>query len=227
MSLENDRVVEPLSRWIVEPSNCRADWKCHAAYILVSASTNFTFQWCCCSNRSDRLDSAPTAELNTPCSRSTPGDPLVSHMQRRRFTCKLIFNPNTANSLYGTALTLLSQQQVSSELSALSCLFGSFLVSFLLVFVFHYLFDYYANLLTIQMTIKGGNTLRLSFTKHVYGLWNLLLSLSLKQMWVLLYYIFFWVDLRRFLLPDWDLAVHKLCFSYKHCASSWKQIKVY
>lgn len=91
-------------------------------------------------------------------------------MQRRRFTCKLIFNPNTANSLYGTALTLLSQQQVSSELSALSCLFGSFLVSFLLVFVFHYLFDYYANLLTIQMTIKGGNTLRLSFTKHVYGL---------------------------------------------------------
>lgn len=104
------------------------------------------------------LRSAPTAELSPPCSRSTPGVPLATHTLRRRFTCKLIFNPNTANSLYGTALTLLSQQQVGSELRALCSLvsavfFGSFLVSFLLVSVFHYLFDYYANLLTIQMTI--------------------------------------------------------------------------
>lgn len=123
------KMTESSSRWVVEPSNCRADWKCHAAYILVSASTNFTFQWCCCSNRCDRFDSAPTAELNTPCSRSTPGDPSVSHMQRRRFTCKLICNPNTANSLYGTALTWLSQQQVSSELSALCSQLSFWLVS--------------------------------------------------------------------------------------------------
>lgn len=68
------------------------------------------------------LRSAPTAELSPPCSRSTPGVPLATHTLRRRFTCKLIFNPNTANSLYGTALTLLSQQQVGSELRALCSL---------------------------------------------------------------------------------------------------------
>lgn len=108
------------------------------------------------------LRSAPTAELRPLCSRSTPGVPFASHTLRRRFTCKLIFNPNTANSLYGTALTLLSQQQVSLELRALRSQLSLRLVSFLLVSVFHYLFDYYANSLTIQMTIIRSDSHLLS-----------------------------------------------------------------
>lgn len=176
-------MTESSSRWVVEPSNCRADWKCHAAYILVSASTNFTFQWCCCSNRFDRYDRHQQLSWAPLAVAAHPG---------RRFTCKLIFNPNTANSLYGTALTLLSQQQVDSELRALWSQLSFRLVSCFFPFGFCISLPFWL-LCKFTYNSNDHNTLRLSFTKHVYGLWNLLLSLSLEQMWVLLYYVFFWV----------------------------------
>lgn len=198
MSLENDRVVEPLSRWVVEPSNCRADWKCHAAYILVSASTNFTFQWCCCSNRFDRYDQHQQLSWAPPCSRSTPGVPLATHTLRRRFTCKLTLT-QIPRILYTERRWLCchsSRSAQSSELSALRSQLSFRLVSRFFAFGFCISLPFWL-LCKFTYNSNDHNTLRLSFTKHVYGLWNLLLSLSLEQMWVLLYYVFFWVWFER------------------------------
>lgn len=189
MSLENDRVVEPLSRWAVElPSWLKVSRSLHFSLSF----HKFHFSMMLLFEPLRSLRSAPTAELSPPCSRSTPGVPLATHTLRRRFTCKLIFNPNTANSLYGTALTLLSQQQVGSELSALWSQLSFRLVSCFFPFGFCISLPFWL-LCKFTYNSNDHNTLRLSFTKHVYGLWNLLLSLSLEQMWVLLYYVFFWV----------------------------------
>lgn len=161
MSLENDRVdsessleiaevVDSLIRWAIEPSS----------WLKVSRSLHFSlifhkfhFSMMLLLLLFDlRTRSAPTAEQPSLLRRSAL---RLLHIQRRRFTCKLIFNPNTANSLYGTP----SPEQVSSlQLSDLCSQLSFRLVSCFFPFGFCIslpFFDYYANILTIQMTIKA------------------------------------------------------------------------